>query len=259
MFMKKTGYPEDSELVMCTVTKIHYHSVFVNLDEYGKSGMIHISEISPGRIRNIHDYVKEGKVVVCKVLRINEERGHIDLSLRRVSDGQRREKVNSIKQEQMVEKIIEQVAKSNGTAAAALYKDIRKRLKLEQNDLIYPYFEEVVIDDVKLVDKGIPDKIAKDLEELIRQRIKPPRVEISGELRIISYAADGVDIVKATLQKMDAVEGVDISYSGGGKYKVIVTSDDYKQAEKFLKEAISTGEKLSEKNDAQVSFRRIEK
>ena len=58
MLYQKKGLPEESELVICTVTKIQYHSVFVKLDEFNHSGMIHISEISPGRIRNIGDYVK---------------------------------------------------------------------------------------------------------------------------------------------------------------------------------------------------------
>ena len=68
MLYKKQGYPEEEELVLCTVTNVQHHSVFVNIDEYNLSGMIHISEVSPGRIRNIRDYVKEGKVIVCKVL-----------------------------------------------------------------------------------------------------------------------------------------------------------------------------------------------
>ena len=74
MLLKKKGFPEEDEIVICTVTKIHFHSVFVNLDEYGRSGLIHISEVSPGRIRNLRDFVVEGKKVVCKVLRIDEER-----------------------------------------------------------------------------------------------------------------------------------------------------------------------------------------
>jgi len=111
MLLKKEGFPEEDELAICTVTKVQFHSVFANLDEYGKGGMIHISEVSPGRIRNIRDFVKEGKKVVCKVLRINTDRGHIDLSLRRVTEGQKRNKIDELKQEQKAEKILEFVAK----------------------------------------------------------------------------------------------------------------------------------------------------
>ena len=85
MLQKKKGFPESDELVFCTVTSVQSHSVFVKLEEYGVGGMIHISEVAPGRIRNIRDFVVENKPVVCKVTSINQERGHIDLSLRRVT------------------------------------------------------------------------------------------------------------------------------------------------------------------------------
>ena len=109
--MEKKEFPEEGELLLCTVTKIFGHSVFVNIEDFSKSGMIHISEISPGRIRNLRDYVVEGKKIVCTVLKIDKIKGHIDLSLRRVTEGQRRKKLESIKQEQKSKKIIESVAK----------------------------------------------------------------------------------------------------------------------------------------------------
>ena len=104
MFYKKNGFPEEGEIVLCTVKKILYHSVFAILDEYKHiEGMIHISEISPGRIRNIRDYVKEGKQIVCKVLNINKQKGNIDLSIRRVGTNQKRNKNSEWKQETKAE------------------------------------------------------------------------------------------------------------------------------------------------------------
>jgi len=49
MLLKKQGFPEESEIVLCTVTSVRYNSVFVNLNEYDNSGIKQISEISPGR------------------------------------------------------------------------------------------------------------------------------------------------------------------------------------------------------------------
>src|SRR3989338_3106883 len=107
MLLEKKGFPAEEELVLCTVTNVQFHSVFVTLDEYNsRTGMIHISEVAPGRIRNIRDFVIEGKKVVCKVLRINQEKGHIDLSLRRVNESQKQLKLNEIKQEQFAENIL---------------------------------------------------------------------------------------------------------------------------------------------------------
>src|SRR3989344_568516 len=100
MLYRREGFPDEGEIVLCTVTKINPNSVFVHVDDYDKGGMVHISEISPGRIRNIRDFVVENKVVVCKVLSVNRERGYIDLSLRRVNETLRRNKLEEVKQEQ---------------------------------------------------------------------------------------------------------------------------------------------------------------
>ena len=86
------------------------------------TGIIHISEISPGRIRNIRDFVKEGKKIICKVLRIYRERGHLDLSLRRVTESQKRQKKTQIKQEMLAERIIEFAAKDLDMTLKDLYK-----------------------------------------------------------------------------------------------------------------------------------------
>ena len=129
MLLKRTGMPEEGDLLLCTVSKIYYNSVFVNLDEFpGKSGMIHISEIAPGRIRNIRDYVVEGKKVVCKVLRIDIEKGYIDLSLRRVTEGQKREKIDEIKQEQKAEKIVEHLSKELKKDLNDVYTQLSEKL-----------------------------------------------------------------------------------------------------------------------------------
>src|SRR3990167_2288757 len=111
MLFKKQDFPEEGDLVLCTVTSVQFHSVFVDMDEYKRGGMIHISEVSPGRIRNIRDFVKEGKKIVCKVLRINKEKGYIDLSLRRVNESEKRRKIDQIKREQNAENIVELSAK----------------------------------------------------------------------------------------------------------------------------------------------------
>ena len=81
MFYRKEGSPEENEIVLCQVTKIYPNSVFVNLLEYRDSGMVHISEVSPGRIRNLRDYVSVGKQIVCKIIKIDKERRFDDTEL----------------------------------------------------------------------------------------------------------------------------------------------------------------------------------
>ncbi len=257
MLLKKQGYPEESEIVLCTVTSVRYNSVFVNLNEYDHSGMIHISEISPGRIRNINDYVKEGKVIICKVLRIDKEKGYIDLSLRRVNEGQRRAKVNEIKKEQKAEKIIEFVAKKLKKDIKDVYKEISDKV-LQKYDLLYPCFEDVSEKKTNLEEIGIPKKLAEELKEVIKQKIKPIEVSVKGNIKLVSYAPDGVEIIKDAIKKgMD--KNIKILYVGGGKYSIRVKASDYKAAEKILKDSTEAIIQYAEKNDVKASFEREEK
>lgn len=237
MFYKKSGFPEEDEIVLCSVTKVQYHSVFARLDEYGLTGMIHISEVSPGRIRNIRDFVKEDKVIVCKVLKVNKERGYIDLSLRRVGEGQRRSKINMIKQEQKAEKIIETIAKARKIPADKLYKDLKSKI-FEYYPDMYSCFK-AVIEDLDLKDLGIEKSLADELEVIIRDRLKPPVLKIGGELTLSSILPNGVEIVKsAVLAAQEAAPEVVIRYAGAGKFNVEIESIDYKEAEITLKKAM---------------------
>lgn len=244
---------------MCTVTKVQYHSVFVNLDEFERrQGLIHISEVSPGRIRNINDYVQEGKKVVCKVLRISMDRGHIDLSLRRVSNIQKRNKVEEIKQEQKAEKILEFVGKDFDLKMRDLNKIVAPKL-LKDYDSLHAAFEEVSFDEVKLEDLGIEEKYAKPLTEIIKQRIKPPVVQITGELTLSTYDANGVDVVKSILIKsLVGIEDTKIVYVGGGKYSIAVTKNDYKEAEEELKKVTDILEEDAKEQKCDFEFKRLE-
>lgn len=256
MLLQKTGFPEENEFVQCTVTGVNPHSVFVTLDEYGgRTGMIHISEVAPGRIRNIRDYVQEGKKVVCKVLQVRKDRGHIDLSLRRVNDSQRRKKLNEIKQEQVAEKIIEYVARQNKKKTEELYKKLSENI-LEDYDTIYDAFEDVVAGETSLTDYT-DKKTAEALTEIITQRIKPEIIKIGGDLQITSYAPDGITHVRKALEQIEK-EGLDVRYLGAGSWHIELQGEDYKEAEKTLKKALTNIEAYADKHNMDMKFTRKE-
>ncbi|MEM4263827.1 MAG: S1 RNA-binding domain-containing protein [Candidatus Woesearchaeota archaeon] len=250
--------PQEDELVLCTVTAVQYNSVFAKLDEYGKTGMIHISEIAPGRIRNIRDYVVEGKKIVCQVLRIDPEKGHIDLSLRRVNEMQKRKKLDSIKQEQLSEKIIEFVANKRKENVEALCNTISEKI-LEKYPSLFDAFEGVVrgeVDLAKILDKDL----AKELTDVIKQRIRLHEIEVGGDIKLISYAPNGVEVVKAALKKaQESKSSPVIKYKGAGTYSITIKSDDYKAAEKALKQAVDEMLKYAKEHKAIAEFTRIEK
>jgi translation initiation factor 2 subunit 1 len=257
--MEKKEFPEEGELLLCTVTKIFGHSVFVNIDDFSKSGMIHISEISPGRIRNLRDYVVEGKKIVCVVLKIDKIKGHIDLSLRRVTEGQRRKKLESIKQEQKSKKIIESVAKE-------IHKDEKQFLEEISEKILKSYktltlcFNDVVSNNVNLIDLDIAKEAAEKLTEVVKERMKPAKIFIGGKINLKIYASNGIDIIKEILKKAKGIgkDKTSLKYAGGGTFNISVTEEDYKKAEKLLKDTTDLVIKETEAKDGVANFKRIE-
>lgn len=256
MLLKKTGFPEEEELVLCTVTGVNPNSVFCGLDEYSnRTGMIHISEVAPGRIRNIREFVQEGKKVVCKVLRVNKEKGYIDLSLRRVNETQKRNKLDEIKKELLAEKIVEQVAKQTGENPLALFNKLAEKL-LEKYYNIYAAFEAVANDKLDL-STIIEKKLADQLTEAVKQRIKPPEVRITGELKLSTYSPEGINLLKAALE-LPTKAGVKVRYKGGGAYHFEIIAKDYKEAERVLKKAVDEVMAFAKEKGMIASFERKE-
>jgi translation initiation factor 2 subunit 1 len=259
MLLIKEGLPEEDELVLCTINNIHYHSVFARLDEYDKTGLIHISEVSPGRIRNIRDFVVEGKKVVCKVLRVDKVKGHIDLSLRRVNENQKRRKINELKEEQKAEKIIEMVAKGNNIDTLKLYGPLKEKI-LQKYDDLKSCFKDVVKKNDLLETLGVDKDISLQLVELIKQRFKEEEIVIGGMLKLHSYEPDGLEVVKKALKSAEESDKkVSIAYTGGGSYKLEVKSDNYKEAEKILEKAVKKALSFTEKDLGDGEFIRKEK
>ncbi len=109
--VRTSEFPEESELVVCTVQNVKNFGAFVTLDEYGgKEGFIHIRDVATGWVKYIRDYVREGQKIVCKVLGVDMSKGHIDLSLKSVNEHQKREKIQQWKNENKAEKLMEIVA-----------------------------------------------------------------------------------------------------------------------------------------------------
>lgn len=71
------------------ITGIQPYGAFVEL-ENGIIGLIHISEIRPGYIENIHDSVKIGQQVLVQVVDYDEFSGKSSLSMRTLEEEKHR-------------------------------------------------------------------------------------------------------------------------------------------------------------------------
>lgn len=67
------------------VTGIQPYGAFVALDE-NTQGLVHISEITHGYVKDINEHIKVGEEVKVKVLSVDKEAGKIGLSMRAIEE-----------------------------------------------------------------------------------------------------------------------------------------------------------------------------
>lgn len=72
---------EVGNIVKGKVTGIKPFGAFVALDE-STQGLVHISEIAHGFVKDINDYLSVGDEVDVKIISVDEESGKISLSIR---------------------------------------------------------------------------------------------------------------------------------------------------------------------------------
>lgn len=72
---------EKGKIVTGQVTGIEKYGIFVSLDEF-YSGLIHISEISDGFVKDINDYVNIGETIKAKIVDVDEQTYHLKLSIK---------------------------------------------------------------------------------------------------------------------------------------------------------------------------------
>jgi len=249
--------PEAGEVVVCTVREITSHGIYVNLDQYdGTNGFLHVSEISTGWVRNIDRVAKVSQKLILKVIRVNRVRREIDLSLRQVTNEERRAKVIEWKREERAVAIIEAAKKKLGFDDSH-ERELRQKLEDEFGSL-YTALETAARKGEKaLIPLALSEKESKAIAEIASEKIVPPRYEVGALVEVSSRSPEGIEQVKKTLLAAAGSTSaeVHITYAGAPRYRVRITADDYKQAEKALDGVIEKIKDGVGKHDA-FSFKR---
>ncbi|HWQ66711.1 MAG TPA: translation initiation factor IF-2 subunit alpha [Methanospirillum sp.] len=257
--MQEREWPDIGELVVCSVKNVKDFVAFVSLDEYNdREGLIPISEIARGWIKYIRDHIREGQKVVCKVLNVDHQKGHIDLSLKDVNEHQRREKIRIWKNESKARKWI-------GFAAAEIGQEeaipgIIDSIYREYADL-YPAFEDFVREGRDTIDKlGLDKALGDSIYKIATENVKLPTVTIAGDLFLQSSKSDGVNIIRRALRSAEpkTTEGaeVEIIYLGAPNYRIKVSASNYKDAEKALEKASSAAIGVLKRSGGEGRFTR---
>lgn len=236
--LRKPEWPEIGDLVLATVERVTDYGAYVKLDEYDKKGLLHISEISSSWIRNIRNFVREGQKVVLKVLRVDTEKGHIDLSLRRVTKREKIEKVMSWKKERKAETLLRSVSEKTGLSLDEIYEKAGALIEKEYG--LYEGFEKAVKEGAEAFTKiGVPKELATVLAGVAEEKIRLPMVKVKGVVELRCMKSDGVKVIKEAFlnaEKAEESREAELRFYvvAAPRYCIEVLAENYKNAEAVL-------------------------
>lgn len=222
----RNGLPSIGEIVICKVIRLNPHSAFVQLEEYEQEGMIHISEVSSGWVRDIRQHIKVGQEVIAKVL--NAENG-VALSIKRVNPKQKTQKMKEFKLEQRAEKMLEQAAQKFGKTLDQAYKEVGFTLQ-EKFGTLYEAFRLSLQKTEKLT-RYISEEWTLAIKEVAEKNIELKEFEFRAKLILKSYKPNGIDIIKNILAR-GIESGLEIKYIAAPEYLLRYSTKDAKKGEK---------------------------
>jgi translation initiation factor 2 subunit 1 len=252
----KKGLPEWGEFVIAKVDRVTPFAAYVTLKEYPDvaEGMIHVSEVSGKWVRDIRDFVKVGRMVVLKVVKIDFQKRFVNLSLKRVSKYDEKQKINDYRQEERGEKLLERAAKELGKTTQQAYEEAGYLLQ-EKFDNIYSGFEESRIGKEILTKAGVPENWAAVIAKISGKIFLEKTFTIKADLEIKSYAEDGIEKIKAILENFSKKSGASVKYISAPKYRIEIGGKDPKAMEKKIVEHLESVVKAAKEADGEASYK----
>ncbi|KAI2614327.1 translation initiation factor 2, alpha subunit [Hypoxylon fragiforme] len=198
-------YPEIDSFVMVNVKQIADMGAYVKLLEYDNiDGMILLSELSRRRIRSIQKLIRVGRNEVVVVLRVDKEKGYIDLSKRRVSPEDIVKCEERYNKSKMVHSIMRHVAEKTQTPIETLYETIAWPLNKKFGHSIDAFKLSITNPDVWSDITFPSDPVAEELKSYIGKRLTPQPTKVRADIEVTCFEYDGIDAVKAALRTAEA-------------------------------------------------------
>ncbi|MEJ2249536.1 MAG: S1 RNA-binding domain-containing protein [Candidatus Lokiarchaeota archaeon] len=271
MVKSRNQFPREGEFIIGRISDIQQQYVYVDLLDYeglssekNARGMIHISEVSSRWIKNIRNHVRIGQKIVLRVVRVDPQKGHVDLSLRRTNAAQRKNRMKEWKYALKFENLLHFLADEfDDLDLDKAYELIGFPVLGYFNDNYQETIEELkengteILNNLTDVRKEIKDKFL----EIVDENVEISTVNIIGKIRLKFSNHNGVDLIKEILTKAKATIGeqketrnLNISYIAAPMYRVEITSKDYLDAENILSDALEFIEEETVKHKGEFEF-----
>ncbi len=236
---------KEGDVYICRAKKILQHGVIVTIGNSEKEGFIHISELSKRWVRDVKDIAKEGDILVCKILTLGQSP---ELSIKRVTDNEKRDALKEWSIENRLTKLIEK-----------FYKKDTEKLKeqiITKYDSLYGFYEAIIkngkseLEEMKFNKEAITEVL--DFIEKTKKKII-----IKNQLEIRTYEEGGVEKIKELIKYCIKNEGVTIKYIKAPVYMMGVDMGDTKKTINENKKALEAMTKKSKELGIEFKYTEI--
>lgn len=258
--MYEEKYPAVDDLVIVQVKNVAEMGAYVSLLEYDNvEGMILLSELSRRRIRSINKLIRVGRTEVVMVLRVDKDKGYIDLSKRRVSPediAKCEEKYNKSK---AVHSIMRHVSETCKVPLVELYQQFGWDLYKKFGHAYDAFKLAVTQFDKVLGNYKLKDEVKVALGKNIARRLTPQAMKIRADIEVTCFSEEGIDAIKAALQAGEAVGTkelpVKIKLVAPPLYVMMTTCMNKEKGIKVLEEACTAIQKIVKPKGGEMNIK----
>lgn len=228
--------PGPNSLVIVLVDKIEKYGAYCKLIEYDNiEAFMPLKEVSTGWIKNIHEFLHKGKTIVCRVIDVNPEKGTIDISLKKVTPKDQKEKISEYNLEKRISSLLAQAIKQAGLSHQK--NNITKYI-LEDFGTYTNFHNSMIEKNQKYKNANIPEKLKETYANVIDANRQKKDYDVSYTINLVNHnTKSGITEIRNAL-KLISEAGVEVHYLGAPKYMLISKGSDYNAAEKKIKNAV---------------------
>ena len=271
MVRSRTKFPKEGEFLVGKVSDIQQQYVYVDLIDYDgldsdecAKGFVHVSEISSRWVKNIRDYAKIGQRLVFRVLRVDPQKGQIDLSLRRVNSAQRENRMKEWKYGLKFETLLQLLSEEGGVNIT--FDETYELLGFPILDQFNSFQDAIEVlkesgDEILKKLTNVPENVKKAFIKIVDENVKISTVSVKGKIKLMFLSENGIDLIKESLLEARGVvknpketRSLKITYMGAPFYRVEIVSKDYLDAEGILSEVLEVVSEKAGKYNGQFEF-----
>ncbi len=242
--------PEEGDFVVITVTDVDKNSAYAELEEYGgRTGLIHISEVSRSWVQDVSKELKEGEKDVAQVIDTGDP---VSLSLKRVNDNQKKEIMGRWNKEKKAEEFLENLAEELGKDKEELYEEVAFPMQQEFGSS-FKAFEVAIGEEERLLEL-FDERTVKAIQEVSKDNIDLKKEKLEGEIELRFDQGDGIEHVREVLSEPG--EGVNIGYISAPVYSITAWGRNSQLAKKRMDETVDKLREKAESLDGAFEFSR---